>query len=135
MAGRYHPESLPVPARTATVDGYEARLDGGLEPGKARELKLKVSKGGKPVTDLQPYLAAYGHLVALRSGDLGYLHVHPNGEPGDGRTRPGPEISFTTTAPSAACVPALPGLQARRQGPHGRLHGARGRQGRRGSQG
>ncbi|WP_405803131.1 hypothetical protein [Streptomyces sp. NBC_01187] len=101
VAGRYHPESLPVPARTATVDGYEARLDGGLEPGKARELKLKVSKGGKPVTDLQPYLAAYGHLVALRSGDLGYLHVHPNGEPGDGLTRPGPEISFTTTAPSA----------------------------------
>ncbi|MFM9662849.1 hypothetical protein ACKI2B_46205, partial [Streptomyces scabiei] len=54
----------------------------------------------RPVTDLQPYLGAYGHLVALRSGDLAYLHVHPNGEPGDGTTRPGPTVSFTATAPS-----------------------------------
>ncbi len=53
------------------------------------------------MTNLQPYLGAYGHLVALRSGDLAYLHVHPNGEPGDGATKPGPEISFTATAPSS----------------------------------
>ncbi|CAM5235457.1 hypothetical protein SVIOM74S_01565 [Streptomyces violarus] len=62
---------------------------------------LAVAKNGKPVRNLQPYLGAYGHLVALRSGDLAYLHVHPNGEPGDGRTKPGPEVSFTATAPSA----------------------------------
>jgi hypothetical protein len=30
-----------------------------------------------PVTNLEPYLGAYGHMVALREGDLGYLHVHP----------------------------------------------------------
>jgi hypothetical protein len=53
------------------------------------------------VTDLQPYLAAYGHLVALRQGDLAYLHVHPDGEPGDGRTQAGPAIVFHTVAPSA----------------------------------
>ena len=29
------------------------------------------------MTDLQPYLGAFGHLVALRDGDLAYLHVHP----------------------------------------------------------
>ncbi|GGJ27025.1 hypothetical protein GCM10010121_042800 [Streptomyces brasiliensis] len=51
--------------------------------------------------NLEPYLQAYGHLVALRSGDLAYLHVHPNGEPGDGTTHPGPDVSFTATAPSA----------------------------------
>ncbi|MEU7865015.1 hypothetical protein AB0B91_65845, partial [Nonomuraea sp. NPDC049141] len=44
---------------------------------------------------------AYGHLVALRQGDLAYLHVHPHGEPGDGRTRPGPEVSFSAEMPSA----------------------------------
>ena len=60
-----------------------------------------MSRDGRPVTDLQPYLAAYGHLVALRQGDLAYLHVHPDGEPGDGRTEPGPGIVFHTTAPSA----------------------------------
>ncbi|MEK8142281.1 hypothetical protein NKH18_06670 [Streptomyces sp. M10(2022)] len=73
----------------------------GLQPGRSGELSLKVARNGKPVTDLQPYLGAYGHLVALRSGDLAYLHVHPNGEPGDGTTEPGPRISFTATAPSS----------------------------------
>lgn len=82
------------------MDGYDVELGGALTPGKAGELKLTVTKDGKPVRDLQPYLGAYGHLVALRSGDLAYLHVHPNGEPGDGRTRPGPDVSFTATAPS-----------------------------------
>lgn len=69
-------------------------MDGDLKAGAASELTLSVSKDGKPVTDLEPYLGAYGHLVALRSGDLAYLHVHPH----DGR--PGPEVSFTATAPS-----------------------------------
>ncbi|WP_328429522.1 hypothetical protein [Streptomyces sp. NBC_00443] len=100
-AGSYEPQRMPAPNTTAKVHGYEVRLDGVLRPGKERELKLRVSRGGRPVTDLQPYLGAYGHLVALRSGDLAYLHVHPNGEPGDGRTKPGPEISFTATAPSS----------------------------------
>ncbi|MDJ1137897.1 hypothetical protein [Streptomyces iconiensis] len=101
VGGEYGPQPLPGPSAKATVDGYDVRLDGTLRPGKAGELKLKVSKDGKPVTDLQPYLAAYGHLVALRSGDLAYLHVHPNGEPGDGKTKAGPGISFSATAPSA----------------------------------
>ncbi|MDG9706781.1 hypothetical protein [Streptomyces sp. DH10] len=100
-SGPYQPKELPAPNPTATTNGYEVKLSGALRPGKASELKLKVSRAGEPVTNLQPYLGAYGHLVALRSGDLAYLHVHPNGEPGDGKTRPGPDISFTATAPSA----------------------------------
>lgn len=99
-SGTYKPHKLPAPGDTAEVNGYDVELDGGLRPGAASELKLKVSRDGKPVTDLQPYLGAYGHLVALRSGDLAYLHVHPGGEPGDGTTEPGPDISFTATAPS-----------------------------------
>ncbi|WP_381559203.1 hypothetical protein [Streptomyces eurythermus] len=99
-SGAYAPAPLPAPATTAEVDGYRVGLRGRLSPGRDSELTLDVTRDGKPVRDLQPYLGAYGHLVALRSGDLGYLHVHPGGEPGDGRTRPGPDISFTTTAPS-----------------------------------
>ncbi|UUU20012.1 hypothetical protein [Streptomyces sp. DSM 40750] len=99
-SGTFKPEKLPAPSDTAEVNGYEVELDGGLRPGAASELRLKVSRDGRPVTDLQPYLGAYGHLVALRSGDLAYLHVHPNGEPGDGKTAPGPDISFAATAPS-----------------------------------
>ena len=101
VAGVHAPQPLPAASRTAEVDGYTVTLDGTLEPGKEAELTLTVSKDGQPVTDLQPYLAAYGHLVALRDGDLAYLHVHPGGEPGDGVTRPGPEITFYATAPSA----------------------------------
>lgn len=85
----------------ATVDGYQVRLTGRLSPGRTATLTLNVYRNGKPVDDLQPYLGAYGHLVALRGGDLGYLHVHPDGEPGDGITRPGPGITFFAEAPSA----------------------------------
>ncbi|WP_327355275.1 hypothetical protein [Streptomyces sp. NBC_01304] len=94
VSGKYAPRELPAVNAVDEVDGYEVKLAGKLTPGKAGELRLSVAKGGKPVTDLQPYLGAYGHLVALRSGDLAYLHVHPN-EGG-----PGPEVSFTATAPS-----------------------------------
>ncbi|THA76391.1 hypothetical protein E6R60_12275 [Streptomyces sp. A0642] len=94
----------PVPpartGRTVTVDGYRVTLTGDLTPGRSTRLSLAVAKDGRPVTDLQPYLGAYGHLVALRVGDLAYLHVHPDGEPGDAGTAPGPDITFTTTAPS-----------------------------------
>ncbi|GII03032.1 hypothetical protein [Planobispora takensis] len=99
--GDYRPEPLAAPVRTATVDGYTVSLAGDLAPGRTSRLTLSVSKGGKPVTDLEPYLGAYGHLVALRDGDLAYLHVHPDGEPGDGRTAAGPGITFFTEVPSA----------------------------------
>ncbi|WP_285774303.1 hypothetical protein [Microtetraspora sp. NBRC 13810] len=98
--GDYEPKPLPRAVRTATVDGYTVELRGDLVPGRSSRLTLKVSKDGEPVTDLQPYLGAYGHLVALRAGDLAYLHVHPDGEPGDGTTRPGPEITFYAEVPS-----------------------------------
>ncbi|MGH3648321.1 MAG: hypothetical protein ACRDTM_14245 [Micromonosporaceae bacterium] len=100
VAGKYAPKALPAPARTATVDGYTVSLVGSLEPGRTSKLTLSVSRDGKPVTDLQPYLAAYGHLVALRQGDLAYLHVHPDGEPGDGTTEAGPAITFYAEVPS-----------------------------------
>lgn len=95
VSGAYRPAALPAPGTTAEVDGYRVALGGELRAGRSGELKLSISRNGRPVTDLQPYLGAYGHLVALRSGDLAYLHVHPN-EGG-----PGPEVSFTATAPSA----------------------------------
>jgi hypothetical protein len=100
-AGDYAPAPLPAPSRTAEVDGYTVELAGDLRPGEASDLTLTVSRDGEPVTDLDPYLGAYGHLVALRDGDLAYLHVHPHGEPGDGTTAAGPAIDFTAEVPSA----------------------------------
>ncbi|MFD8588628.1 hypothetical protein ACFV1B_03570 [Streptomyces sp. NPDC059637] len=101
VTGDYEPEAVPAASRTATVDDYEVTLTGGLEPGASGKVRLSVSKDGEPVTDLEPYLGAYGHLVALRAGDLAYLHVHPDGAPGDGTTPPGPAVAFHVEAPSA----------------------------------
>jgi hypothetical protein len=100
VTGAYEPQPLPEPARTASVDGYTVTLDGDLAAGEESALTLSVSRDGEPVTDLEPYLGAYGHLVALRAGDLAYLHVHPQGAPGDGETPAGPGITFHTQAPS-----------------------------------
>jgi hypothetical protein len=91
---------LTPETRTAQVDGFTVTLAGTLTPGADAELTLSVSRDGEPVTDLQPYLGAYGHLVALRVGDLAYLHVHPDGAPGDGRTEPGPGVVFYAAVPS-----------------------------------
>ncbi|GLV95133.1 MULTISPECIES: hypothetical protein [Streptomyces] len=100
VSGTYQPHELPAQQATAEIDGYTVTLDGNLTTGKMSDLTLNVTKDGKPVTDLEPYLGAYGHLVALRAGDLAYLHVHPEGEPGDGTTKPGPAVSFMATAPT-----------------------------------
>jgi hypothetical protein len=100
VPGDFQPATY-AESRVATVDGYEVKLDGDLVPGKTAEVRLTVSKDGQPVSNLQPYLGAYGHLVALRGGDLAYLHVHPDGEPGDGKTKPGPTVTFFAEVPSA----------------------------------
>ncbi|GAA2443709.1 hypothetical protein GCM10010191_70390 [Actinomadura vinacea] len=99
VAGPYEPRPVPGPGRSFTVDGFEVELAGDLVAGEGRALTLSVSRDGRPVTDLQPYLGAYGHLVVLRAGDLAYVHVHPNGEPGDGVTEPGPDITFHAVVP------------------------------------
>ncbi|MBF6101481.1 hypothetical protein [Nocardia cyriacigeorgica] len=99
VAGAYAPQPVPESARTFGVDGYEVELTGDLTTGAGSLLTLTVRKDGVAVTDLQPYLAAFGHLVIIRAGDLAYVHVHPNGEPGDGITAPGPDVSFHTAVP------------------------------------
>ncbi len=100
VAGGYDPQPLPAPAGTAVVADYTVTLTGTVTAGAPSTVTLSVARNGQPVTDLQPYLGAYGHLVALRSADLAYLHVHPEGHPGDGVTAPGPGITFAMTAPS-----------------------------------
>ncbi len=101
VTGTYRPSPPAPDSRTAAVGDYEVTLDGDLTAGSDAKLTLSITKDGEPVTDLQPYLAAYGHLVALRGGDLAYLHVHPDGTPGDGTTEPGPDVVFYAAVPSA----------------------------------
>jgi len=100
VPGRADARALPQPTRSAHFDGYDVLLAGDLTAGGHSMLDFTVTRRGEPVTDLQPYLGAYGHLVALREDDLAYLHVHPNGKPGDGTTKPGPSVDFGVEAPS-----------------------------------
>nr|WP_202886287.1 hypothetical protein [Kribbella sandramycini] len=100
VSGLYIPVPLNDPASSYSVHAYDVTLAGTPVAGKESELTFKVSSGGKPVTDLQPYLGAFGHLVSLRSGDLAYLHNHPTQHAEVGM-KGGPEIKFGTTFPTA----------------------------------
>ena len=84
---------LPAPRNTAVSDGgYEVRLDAGrARPGREAEMRFTVTRDGVPVRT-ERYLGAGGHLVALREGDLAFLHVHP--------TEHGDSIAFAATFPT-----------------------------------
>jgi hypothetical protein len=66
------PEPLTASAHDE-VDDYEVEL---LADHGAGTATVTVRRQGEVVTT-EPYLGAAGHLVALRDGDLAYLHVHP----------------------------------------------------------
>jgi hypothetical protein len=82
---------LPEPDPVATTNtGYEVRLDSGAaHAGEEADLRFTISRDGQEV-DVEPYLGANGHLVALRDGDLAFLHVHPHGD----------DVAFAATFPT-----------------------------------
>ncbi len=104
--GEFESRPFPAPQPVDEADGYEVRLRAG-EPvaGEPTSLNFAVSEGDHPVHDLQPYLGAKGHLVALREGDLAFLHVHPEeghgDEAGHGHEGAADEIAFEATFPTA----------------------------------
>jgi hypothetical protein len=88
--------ATPVPLverRTTTVDGYDVELTGDAMPGSSSQLTVTVRRDGEVITT-EPYLGAGGHLVAIRDGDLAYLHVHPIDE------EPTGPVAFAVEVPS-----------------------------------
>lgn len=66
--------------RVTEVGDYVVELRGDLAPGGTTVLTPYITyRDGREVTDLEPYLGALGHLVALRHETYDYLHVHPEG--------------------------------------------------------
>ena len=108
--------ALPAPApTTTTAGGYEVRIAGGrARAGHEADLGFEVSRGGEPV-EPEPYLGARGHLVALREGDLAYLHTHPSEHGGAGDP-------VRDRVPDRGPLPPVLPVQARRAGAHRRLH-------------
>ena len=118
VPGVFRPERLPTPQgtdRALDASGKRAGdLDVGLKAagvraGRETALTFAVTRNGKPFEALDPYLGAKGHLVALREGDLAYLHVHPAGrrsqhahDDGSRGSEPhGNQIGFAARFPTA----------------------------------
>jgi hypothetical protein len=71
---------LPSPTSTTHVDAYTIALDAGAPNARTQSsLTFRITHEGRDVKALEPYLGALGHLVALREGDLAFLHIHPTG--------------------------------------------------------
>jgi len=76
--GAFARRPLPAPAPVDQAGAYAAELDAdGVAAGATAELTYRLRRDGRPVDGVEPYLGADGHLVALREGDLAFLHVHP----------------------------------------------------------
>jgi hypothetical protein len=76
--GTVRSRALPAPAKSVDVDGLRVSLtEGATHAGTESELGFTVTRDGRPVA-VEDYLGAKGHLVALRQGDLAFLHVHPD---------------------------------------------------------
>ncbi len=63
---------------------------------------VRLSKDGKPVTDLEPYVGAMAHAVFVSQDSGTYLHCHPEQlmAPSPG-ARGGPDIPFATFFPQS----------------------------------
>ncbi|WP_171909001.1 hypothetical protein [Paenibacillus sp. GP183] len=89
----------PDASLTKVVDGKEVTLSfGHLMANMELNLNfnIKDAQTKQPVTDLQPYLGAVGHVVILSQDAENYLHVHPTEE----RAK-GPDAKFMTTFPQS----------------------------------
>jgi Cu+-exporting ATPase len=96
------PARVKVPAadvREQVVDGVRVQLDGDPHVGDTTDFTLRFTDEatGAPVDDLQPYLGAAGHVVALRADGTRFAHAHA--ETDDSRGRPVPALPGTTFGP------------------------------------
>lgn len=89
---------VPAAATTARVDGYTVTVQGRPMAGTSHPLTVTVTRDGRPVTSLQPYLDTYAHLTAFHEGDIAFAHLHPTAE-ADG-DHGGPTLAFDADLPT-----------------------------------
>ncbi|MCG5441306.1 copper resistance protein CopC [Micromonospora sp. NIE79] len=95
VPGAHSPTALPPAAAQATAGPYAVSMTGTPTVGVTAPIHFQVSADPTVPVQLERYLGAYGHLVVVREGDLGYVHVHPEQELVDGT------VKFWLTAPSS----------------------------------
>jgi P-type Cu+ transporter len=81
------PVTLAAGPRTVVVEGVEVRLAGEGVVGGRTDLHLTFTDAstGKPVDDLQPFLAAAGHIVVMRADAQTFAHEHAEVTHAEGR--------------------------------------------------
>jgi hypothetical protein len=87
----------PDASLTKVVDGKEVTLSiDHLMANMEANVNFNIidAQSKKPISDLQPYLGAVGHVVILNQDGSNYLHVHPTDEKSKG-----PNAKFITTFP------------------------------------
>ncbi|MFJ6197408.1 copper resistance protein CopC [Micromonospora sp. NPDC092111] len=95
VPGAHVPAALPPAQSQAAAGPFTVSMGGTPTVGVTVPLSFRVGGSGPPGPPrLERYLGAYGHLVVVREGDLGYVHVHPEPELVDGT------VKFWLTAPS-----------------------------------
>lgn len=89
----------PDSSLTKSVNGKEVTLSyGQLQAGEEVLLTftIKDDQTKEPISNLEPYLGAVGHVVILTEDAEQYLHVHPLDEKASG-----PDALFATTFPQS----------------------------------
>ena len=73
-------KKLPVPVARASLQVLFADANSTLPAGKTLRLPVSVTDGtsGKPVTNLEPYLGAQGHLILIHEDSVSFVHCHPD---------------------------------------------------------
>jgi YHS domain-containing protein/plastocyanin len=106
------PRMAPDKSLTKNVDGYDfsVKVSPPLQAGRQSLLTYSISKDGQPVSDLQPYLAAMGHMMAIHLNGRDVVHTHavnPGADPQTGlevtpkmATEAGPQITYKLQLPS-----------------------------------
>ncbi|HKD99744.1 MAG TPA: hypothetical protein VKE69_01940, partial [Planctomycetota bacterium] len=92
--------------RSEVVDGFTVELDAPspLRSIQMQRLTFRLSKGGVPVTDLEPFLGAMGHLIVVSEDRKRFVHSHPLELKTPAGKRPsGPDVTFQAQFP----VPGL----------------------------
>lgn len=89
-----------------SVDGVTARLasDAPLVAGRNLGLVVSLARDGAPVTDLEPFLGAMGHLIIVSADREHFVHSHPLEH--RGRRNRGPDVRFQCRFPAAGTYKA-----------------------------
>ncbi|BCM89756.1 hypothetical protein IAD21_01603 [Abditibacteriota bacterium] len=100
------PKLVPDKALAKAVDGYNISLkpSAPLVAGKSTLFTYTLTQDGKPITDMEPYLGAMGHLMAINANGRDVVHTHTIGVGGsvssDMATQSGPSFTYELTPPA-----------------------------------